>query len=147
MATGSRRYFQYTADDGQTYGMELDESTYETADLGFAALDVGAAEFAGLLSASATRPLAPRYFNMVGTDADGRQVRRRVLVGDNEAAAWINPQNFSINLLTVVGQTATSTVFTVSSAIGERRRLIPNQDTGLIDGDVDNNIAAGPAPE
>lgn len=148
MATGSKRYFEYTADDGQTYGMNLDESTYENAALGFGqALAVGDPEYAGLLSATGTRPLAPRYFNMVGTNTEGETVRRRVFVGDNEAAAWVNPQTFSLTLLTVVGNTATPTVFLVSSAIGERRQFVPAQDTGQTDGDVDENIEAGPAPE
>lgn len=147
MATGSRRYFSYTADDGSTYGMNIDESTYETAALGFGVLDVTAPTYSGLLAVSSTRPLSPRYFNMVGTDADGRQVRRVVLVGSASSQAWQNPQTFTLNLLTVSGNAATATVFTVSSAIGERRVFIPAQDTGLIDGDVDDNQAAGPAPE
>lgn len=148
MATGSKRYFEYTADDGQTYGMNLDESTYETPNLGFGqALAVGDPEYAGLLSATGTRPLAPRYLNLVGTNASGETVRRRVFVGDNESQAWVNPQAFSITLLTVVGNTATPTPFVVSSAIGERRTFVPAQDTGQTDGDVDENIESGPAPE
>lgn len=143
MATGSRKWFEYTADDGQRYGMELDESTYTVAGLGFGAqVDVDAPEYAGILSSSATRPLSPRYFNMKGTDSDGRTVTRRVLVGDNESSAWVNPQGFTTTLLTVVNGTATPTVFRVSSAIGEQRQFIPNQDTGLIDGDIDNNLVA-----
>lgn len=147
MATGSKRYFEYTADDGQTYGMNLDESTYENPALAFGqALGTGDPEYAGLLSASGTRPLAPRYFNMVGTNSEGETVRRRVFVGSNDTGAWVNPQAFTINLLTVVGNTATSTPFVVSSAIGERRTFVPAQDTGQTDGDVDENIEAGPAP-
>lgn len=145
MPNGSRRPFEYTADDGQVYAMTLDESTYEIPALGFGQnIDPSQPEYAGLLAATATRPLSPRYFNLVGTDADGRQVKRRIFVGDNESAAWVNPQTFTIELLTVVGNTATPTTFTVSSAIGERRQFIAATDTGLIDGDVDQNVASGP---
>lgn len=141
MATGSRRYFEYESDEGDTYGMELDESTYETAELGFGQqVDLEAPTYSGLLASSATRPLAPRYLNLVGTDADGRTVRRRVFVGDPDADAWTDPQSFSITLLTVSGGVATPTPFVVSSAIGEQRRYIPRTDTGLTDGDEEVQI-------
>lgn len=144
MATGSRRIFQYTADDGSLYALSLDESTYENAGLGFGAITPNDPNYNGLAKASQSTPVAFRYFNMVGTDADGVQVKRRVFVGDPLAAAWTDPQSFQLTLLTVVGNTATPTVFTVSSAIGEKRQFVPNNDSGLLDGDTDSNVAVGP---
>lgn len=145
MATGSKRYFQYRTDSGELAGVLLDESTYEVAGLGFGqALQTGDPNYIGLIRASARSPIGMRYLNMVGTDADGRQVTRRLFVGDPASAAWTDPGAFTINLITVVGGTATSTPFGVSSAIGERRAFIAPTDTGLIDGDVENTVAAGP---
>jgi hypothetical protein len=147
MSTGSRRYFQYTADDGNLYGYELDESTYETAALGFGPLTQSSPDFRGLQAVGATRPISMRYLNMVGTDTDGREVKRVIYVGDNSSDAWTDPASFTINLATTVGGTTTMRPFAVSSAIGEKRRFIPSFDTGLIDSDVDENAASGPAPE
>lgn len=145
MANGSLRYFQYTADDGRLFGVQLDESTYENGALGFGqAITPNDGNYSGLLQASGTIPLQMRYFNVKGTDADGRTVSRRVYVGDPTAAAWLDPETFSINLLTVVDANAAQTPFAVSSAIGERRRFTPQTDTGLIDGDVEAVEAVGP---
>lgn len=145
MATGSRKYFQYTSDSGDLYAMNLDESTYETVALGFGqTVDTENADYVGVLSATGTRPLSPRYFNVVGTDADNNTVKRRIFVGDADAAAWDDPQSFEITLLTVSGNVATPTVFRVTSAIGERRVFIPAIDTGLTDGDRDSNLTAPP---
>lgn len=148
MATGSRRAFQYTSDNGDLYGVRLDESTYENLGLGFGqAVDPGDPDYRGLLRATGSQPLAMRYFNMAGTDADGRTVTRRIYVGDPDSAAWQDPETFQITMLTVVNNTATPTVFSVTSAIGERRSFLPAQDTGLIDGDTEDTQVAGPAPE
>jgi hypothetical protein len=38
--TGSRKWFNYVSDDGDTYAVELDESNAESVDLGFVAATV-----------------------------------------------------------------------------------------------------------
>lgn len=132
---GSRRWFEYTSDSGILYGMQLDESTYENQVLGFGQFlssDVRTNE--RYLNTSGNKSVPqPRYALLARNDGDER-FTRRVYVGDPTSAFWVSGKT-----LVVDGQT-----FTVTSKIGEARRFPSPTDTGLNDGDIDDNFAAPP---
>lgn len=126
---GSRRYFQYTADNGSEYAVELDESIAETAALGFEPLG-GQRD---VISLNSTRPLRGRYVNLVRV-ADGNTIRAKQYIGS--PAAFVDLQ--SAGSVTIGGET-----WGISTPVGERRQLVPLTDTEQLDGDVDTNIASG----
>lgn len=128
--TGSRRWFAYIADNGTEYAIELDESIYETPELGFGQL-TGQAD---ALSANSSRPLKMRYVNAVRVNAQDETERASFFVGTQAAYAALQAAG-SIN----VGGIS----WGLSSVRGESRKLIPLTDTEALDGDVDANIAAG----
>lgn len=127
MSTGSRRWFNYRADDGSDYGVELDESTYETPALGFTTLS-GPVD---VIQATGTRPFRMRYLNLVRVDGVTTR-RKRVYVGSPTAFATLQSGTAPI--------TIDGIQWGRSSVRGEARKLIPVTDTELIDGDVDDNI-------
>lgn len=127
---GSRRWFMYTADNGTEYAAELDESIYETAALGFAALP-GQRD---VILASSSRPVSMRRINLVRVDANGSTERATVFVGS--AAAFAALQN--TGTVTLDGD-----AWGISSVRGETRKLVPATDTEKLDGDVDDNITTG----
>jgi hypothetical protein len=131
---GSRRYFQYTSDTSVTYAVEIDEENGELASLGFAPIDTGAGgpiSQGRILQVSGSRPLRMRYVNAQAVDGNGDIVRRRFWVGMSTAAAFTNPAT----TLSLGGLT-----FSITSRRGEEGQGIPAQDTGLTDGDVDDNL-------
>lgn len=135
---GSKRWFQYESDTTLNYAVELDEGNGELTGFDFAPIiagPTGPVANGRVLRVTGTRPLQMRYVNAVATDADGRTVRRRFYVGTNASDVWLG---------VVVQWTIDGLTFTVSSYIGEQRVVVPAQDTGRIDGDVDSNLAAGP---
>lgn len=135
--TGSRRYFGYVTDDGITLAIDQDESNAESAVLGFVAIPAAIAGRPELrMRSSAKFPIEPRYIRAERTDADGKTQRRKFQVGSTgPATAWANG-TVAVN---ISGQ-----AWTITAKVGEVRHYIPAKDTGLIDGDVDANIAAGP---
>lgn len=124
---GSRRWFQYTADNGTEYAVELDESIYETAALGFGVL---AGQRDVILSTS-TRPVSMRYLNLVRVDGDNMTERAKVFVGTTAAFAALQ----GTGTIAIDGE-----AWGISSVRGESRKLVPQTDTEKLDGDVDDNI-------
>ena len=138
--TGSRRWFEYTSDTGNTFAVELDESNYESADLGFGAIAPGAdgpLAQGRVLQVSATRPLTMRYVNCFFINNDNQKVTRSFYVGDPQADAFLN----ATPSIVVGNQT-----YSVTSSVGERRAGVALVDTGINDGDLDQNFEAGPLP-
>lgn len=135
--TGSMRYFGYTTDSGQERYVHLDESNSEIAALGLStSIPNGVfADERNALRATAKRPLQMRYVLAQRQDADDRTVTRKFWVGSTSALIWqANQNNFS---------DGTNTWY-VTAKIGEQRYLPAPSDTGLIDGDAESNVAAGP---
>lgn len=128
-ANGSRRWFGYEGDDGNDYAVELDESTYESSNLGFPAVADGATP----IRATGTIPLQMRRVNCSRVLND-ETLRATFYVGTRAALDTIIS---TLNTITVGG-----TAWQVQSAVGEVRKLIPATDTAQLDGDVDNNLAA-----
>lgn len=127
-ANGSRRWFGYTSDTGIDYAVELDESTYESANLGFPAVAAGAIP----IRATGTKPVELRRVNCARVVND-ETFRATFYVGTRTAMDTIIT---SINPITVGGVS-----WGVLSAKGEINSLIPATDTAILDGDVDNNLA------
>lgn len=135
MANGSRRNFSYTSDDGLDYVVSLDESTYETAALGFGQAPTAAAVSARrFLNVSQSRPIEPRYILTVQQDGDADLVGRRqkFFVGNLSATPW------ATGTIVVVG----GVTYAITAKIGEKRYLPPTVDTALLDGDVDDQTPA-----
>lgn len=133
---GSKRWFGYTSDLGVQWAVELDESTYENAALGFTPIDLGndgPVRNNRILKLGGTRPLGPRYVNAQATNANGNTVRRRFYLGSPDADI------FTGEILTV---TVDGLTFSVTSKRGERSTVPPVGDTGLTDGDIDDNYEA-----
>lgn len=131
---GSRRWFQYLSDNNLSYAVELDESTYEVAELGMTRVTPGAAGPVAngrILQVSAGRPLSMRYANLARTDGDGRRVTKRVFIGLLTTQLWQR----ALSQVTINGE-----VWTVTSTVGERAAFVPATDTGIIDGDQDQNF-------
>lgn len=131
MATGSRRYFQYNDDNDVGYAVQLDESTAETADLGFSVVDSSVATAGRRIIRGV--PIQMRYVLGAAT-VNGNLVKRKFFVGDIAANAW------GATTVTVDG-----IAWTITYRHGERQKYIPPADTAQTDGDADANIAAGPA--
>lgn len=133
---GSRRYFAYFDDAGTEYYMQLDESVAESISLGFGVsiTQAVAVDPGKRISPSRTFPIEPRYVLAQRTDTDGRTVKRKFYVGATSAPAWSgSPLDVTID-----GED-----WSITARVGEIRHYIPAQDTGLIDGDVDDNITSG----
>lgn len=131
---GSKRWFQYENDAGLKYAVELDESVYESAALGFAAVELaadGPVATGRIIAVTASRPLQMRQVNGFFNDIDGMKVARTFYVGTVAAFAAIK----AAGLVSVSGQT-----YGLTSAKGEVAKLVPSIDTGIIDGDVDSNV-------
>jgi len=131
MATGSRRWFQYDDDNDVGYAIQLDESTAETPVLGFSAIDPTVAASGRVIRRG--YPVNPRYI-LISRLNGGDVETRKVVVGSIAADAWGATQ------ITLDGQN-----WTITYRHGERQQYIPPTDTGKLDGDVDANVAAGPA--
>jgi len=132
---GSRRYFGYFTDDSTELAIQLDESAGESTSLGFSqAITNAVAQNPSLrIKPSETFPIEPRYLLAEREDADGRIVKRKFYVGATTAAAWGG---------TPYGITIDGETWNITARVGEVRHYIAAKDTGLIDGDVDDNVAA-----
>lgn len=130
-ANGSRRWFQYEDNRGLTYAVQLDESIYETADLGFANVQAGVdgpQANGRVIAATGNLPLRMRYVNVSRVTAAGVTERNRFFVGNPTAPIMTG------NSLTV---TVDGVAWNLSSTRGERLQLVPATDTGKTDGDVE----------
>ncbi len=134
---GSKKYFGYTTDDNVVLAVEVDETNGESNALGFTSVPASVAERPELRYRSASSfPLELRYILAERTDADGRTIKRKFRVGSTGTGTVWAPQ---VATATIGGQQ-----WYITAKVGEVRHYIPFADTGLIDGDVDGNVAAGP---
>lgn len=124
---GSRRWFGYTMDDGTDLAVELDESTYESANLGMPAVAAGAL----CVSAKSSLPVKFRRVSCSRVLND-ETLRADFYVGTRAALDTL----LASGVLTVAG-----VAWNVSKAFGEVRKVVPPTDTAQLDGDVDNNMA------
>lgn len=125
---GSLRWFGYTSDDGVDLAVQLDESTYESSNLGFPAVAAGALA----MRATGGIPLEMRKVNCSRV-VDDVTIRQSFYVGTFAALQTILT---SLPQITVGGVT-----WNVQSTCGEKRLVIPPTDTAQLDGDVDPNFA------
>ncbi len=131
---GSRRFFGYTTDDGVVLAVDLDETNGETVALGFDPVPAATAERPELrIKATSTFPIELRYILAERIDADDRTVKRKFFVGSTVAGTVWAPQVVNV---TIAGQ-----LWSITAKVGEVRHYIAFRDTGLIDGDVDLNVA------
>lgn len=115
---GSRSWFNYTADDGTLYAVEMDD-------------DVGALNVAGFTPYTGTAPLKllpqgsrMRYVNAVQTTGTGAGFKsRRIPVGLATAPLYTG---------TTTTVTLNGFVYAVSSTRGERSRKPKVVNTGLV---------------
>lgn len=115
--TGSRAWFNYEADNGITYAVELDEDTGTLSGLGFTRYSDS--------TPSTTLPQgwSMRYINAVKTSGDGAGfVSRRFPCGTTDAALYAGTSS----TFTRGGDS-----FAVSSARGEDQRRPKALNTGL----------------
>lgn len=130
-ANGSRRWFEYEDNRGLTYAVQLDESIYETADLGFANVTAGAdgpQANGRVIAATGRLPLRMRYINVSRVTSEGVTERNSFYVGNPDAPIASGAS------LTV---TVDGVVWNLSSSRGEQLQLVPATDTGKTDGDVE----------
>lgn len=120
--SGSRRWFEYTADDNALFAIELDESNAES-NISGTRLCADLVAGTGLLPARAR----PRYVNTV-LSTDSLQ-RRRFVVGEAGLFATIAPGD-------VVADDGAS--WQILSKVGERFTFPKLTDSGLLDGDAPN---------
>lgn len=127
---GSRRWFMYTDDRDLGWAVELDESKYETG-LGFEAIDSEATAAGRIIRGN--KPVSMRYLLASGVNGDGETVRQKFYVGDNENTLWTGEAS------SIVYDGIT---YSITGVRGERQIRVPEFDTGLTDGDVDENFAS-----
>jgi len=132
---GSKRYFAYFDDAGNEYYAHLDESVAESTALGFGVAVTPAVynDPGKRLRVSGTYPIEMRYALAERLDADDRVVKRKFRVGAVSAPVWSGSP---------YGVTIDGEEWNITARVGEKRFYAPAQDTGLIDGDVDDNITA-----
>ena len=135
--SGSKQKFIYNSDtsDGLIINqklVELDESN--TRALGF--LPVNAVSL-GLLANKQIQRLNgnERFVNLIGNTLGGEQITRRLIVPDSDNDFFQKGGNITLSVLTgTANLTTESVVFTITSAIGEKRFFARILDTGLTDG-------------
>lgn len=127
-ANGSRRWFGYTADNGDDFAVELDESVYESVNLGMPGVASGAIP----LFATSGRPIAMRKVNCSRV-LNNTTLRASFFIGTRAAYDTL----LASGVLTVDG-----TSWNIKRGVGEQREFVPPTDTAALDGDVDNNLAA-----
>lgn len=123
--TGSRRAFNYQADDGQNYGVVKDESAAE-ATVG------GTVLFGNFTNGTANLPcgIRKRYVNAV-LDTDS-SIRRKFEVGNR---LLFNSITNGTKITEAAGGLAAGGVYSVTNKVGEKARFLTANDTGQIDGD------------
>jgi hypothetical protein len=123
--TGSRRWFGYTGDSGTKYAIEQDESVAESVALALGAVAEGAIP----INATGRLPIRCRYINVFKV-VDDITIRRRFIVGTIAAFTAIEAARSA---------TIDGALWSVSSTVGERRKVIPLTDSEQLDGDLDSN--------
>jgi len=123
---GSLKWMKYTADNGQTYAVRIDESNGEAG--GFA--DV-VPEDTGLTQLP--KGIKMRHVNTYQASASDR--KRRFYIGGGEVLTDILAGTQTIISAPVVG-TETAENFVITSYRGEQSSIIGYIDTGLNDGDA-----------
>ena len=131
---GSQRPREYTGDDGLGYVVNIDETWGELANAGFT--DISAATLAAnrVLKLSSTKPIEARFVIGKFTDASGDTFTRKRYIGSTTAALWTGAAT------TFPGDDGNT--YSVTFYSGEKRSRVPQFDTGIKDGDVDDNFAA-----
>lgn len=125
---GSQKYFKYTADNGVTYAVRLDESNAELEDTGFTDLtdtDDGLTEL--------PKGLKMRYVNCINS-ATG--AARKIYCGLNTAERFISGGIILLSLIGNVAGAGAFLPFRITKAVGELSRLVNPIDTGLRDDDA-----------
>lgn len=115
---GSRAWYNYESDNGESYAVELDEDTGGNTALGFTPYSDQAP--------STTLPAGyrMRYVNAAQTTGDGAGfVSRQFPVGDPDAAIYTG----TVSVLTV-----NEITYAVSSSRGEKQRRPKQVNTGQI---------------
>lgn len=76
-----------------------------------------------------------RYINLIGNTLGGEQITRRLIVPDADNTFFQNGGNITLPVLTGgSNSTVENVLFTVTSAVGEKRFFTRVIDTGLTDG-------------
>jgi len=127
---GSNRFFVYTDDVGTNWGVNRDESSTEAVN-GTAAVGIPDSSTPILTGKGS---IEPRYVNY--NSSDGLIRRKVVFLSNTSTALAAIPDT-----ITVPTEGGTEELY-LTSYIGERRRYIPQADTGQLSGDSDP-IAAG----
>lgn len=126
-ANGSKRWFGYTTDAGQDLGVQLDESIYESSNLGFPAVAAGALP----VSATGKLPVQLRKVNC-----------SRILNDETLRASFYVGTRAAMDTAVGIGTiTVDGVAWQIQSAQGEVAKIIPATDTAQLDGDIDNNFA------
>lgn len=139
---GSRRPFVYVADDGSEYAVNLDESTYEDAALGFKSSYTGDKVPPPIIRGN---PIKMRYVN-VFRDEDNVTIRRRFFVGDPGQPVYKDGGTLTFGSSPGAEDPEEGESWYVSSSVGEKRRFISMRDTAKKDGDVEAVGDAAPPP-
>ena len=130
MGNGSKRWFNYADDNNRNFAVQLDESIYETAALGFGPVQLDAIPMA----VKSSIPLEMRYITCSRVD-NNVTLRASFYVG-------------TLGTMGALAAAGTVTVdgvaWNISKMFGEVCVIVPPTDTAQLDGDVDQNIVAGP---
>jgi hypothetical protein len=130
---GSLEKFIYTADNGTAKVILLDESN--TRALGEVPATAASAITAGASLEVVRRSGKERYILVAGITAAGEKVTRKIIVPDKTDTLFVN--GGTINLPVLFGGanlSVESVPFTVTQAVGERKRFALFGDTGILDG-------------
>lgn len=140
---GSLIWCTYEDDTTLEWNVKIDETTANLAALAWQqGVDATAKAAGRQIRASGKRqPVVMRYIIVAGKDADDRVVRRKLPVGTNGAAAWINPS--SVDFTNTIPDYSTNpsgylTDVVITALIGEKRYIPIENDTGIIDGTEDD---------
>lgn len=121
---GSRRWFNYTTDAGDTFGMEMDEDMGEI---------VGNTNVTGTTVYSIPGNIEPRYAlfqNQSGTS------HRKIILSAISLIATLIEQIVITATNGEVSADADDNTFNLSFISGEKVRRIKTVDTGMVDGDT-----------
>jgi len=122
---GSRRNFDYTADDGSVYLVNMDE---DNGELMSNPNPTGAHDFLP----RNIKPRVANYTNKSGTSS------RQIIVSSNSVAVSALPQSITITAANGEPQgDAADDTFLLSFFQGQTTKIPKTEDTGMDDGDAD----------
>lgn len=128
---GSLQKFIYTSDDGFKKIINLDESN--TRSLGYTPATVAEVALLGIPSRLSKLNGNERYILMAGATADGRPVRRKLIVPTKDNAYFDTGGGFSV-LVATGAATSEAVVMQITRAVGEAKSFaLLGFDTGLDD--------------